>query len=59
VIMFFVHPGGSTNPGASDVTTPRAAEDYGRGGHVYTHSKVRGNSKGDHSFTLSTFICKY
>jgi hypothetical protein len=59
VVLFFVHPDGSTNPGASDVTTPRAAEDYGRGGPVYTHSKVKGNTKGGHSFKLSTYICKY
>jgi hypothetical protein len=59
VILFLVHPDGSTNPGASDVRTPHAAEDYGLVGRVYTHSKVKGNSKGGHSFTLSTFVCKY
>jgi len=36
---------GSTNPGASDVTTPPAVEAYRRGEHTHMHSKVRWDSK--------------
>jgi len=43
---------GSTNPGASDVTTPPAVEAYRRGEHTPYIPRLGGTQKGGHIVTL-------